>query len=71
MPSIRMKFSAERDSYQKAIPFPHIAIQGVFDAATLRELSEEFPASERMGGSFTGEIEGGKFTESDWESSAP
>jgi len=71
MPLIRIKFSAERDSYQKAKPFPHIAIQGVFDAETLRKLSEEFPASERMGGSFTGEIEGGKFTESDWEKFGP
>ena len=70
-PSIRTKFSAERDSYQKATPFPHIAIHGVFDDETLRKLSEEFPASERMGGSFTGEIEGGKFTESDWEKFGP
>ena len=71
MPLIRIKFSAERDFYQKAKPFPHITIQGVFDAETLRKLSEEFPASERMGGSFTGEIEGGKFTESDWEKFGP
>ena len=71
MHSIRTKFSAERDSYQQAMPFPHIAIQGVFDAATLRKLSNGFPARERMGDGFTGVIEVGKFTEADWGKFGP
>ncbi len=66
LPAIRTQFGALRENYENAQPFAHIALADVFDPATLRTINAEFPTTEHMGGSFTGEIQGGKFTESDW-----
>lgn len=65
------RFEAEGPTYQSASPFPHIAMQGVFDLEVLRAINQEFPQSQNMAGSFTGEIEGGKFTETDWAKFGP
>ena len=67
LPTIRDRFSALSSDYENAKPFPHVALDGLFDQDTLRTIESEFPAARDMGGSFSGEIEGGKFTESDWE----
>jgi hypothetical protein len=71
LPNIRSKFTELAASYQRAQPFSHIAMNNLFDSDTLRRVNAEFPTTDRMGGSFTGEIEGGKFTESDWEKFGP
>jgi len=70
-PNIRRKFSDLGPGYQNAEPFAHIAINDVFNSETLLRINAEFPTTDQMGGSFTGEIEGGKFTESDWEKFGP
>jgi hypothetical protein len=71
LPAIRTQFGALRENYENAQPFAHVALTDVFDRATLRTINAEFPTTEHMGGSFTGEIQGGKFTESDWEKFGP
>jgi hypothetical protein len=71
LPGIRTQFGALREDFENAQPFAHVALTGVFDPATLRTINAEFPATEAMGGSFAGEIQGGKFTESDWEKFGP
>lgn len=65
------RFRSEASTYQNAQPFPHIAMQDVFDADVLRAMAGEFPTAETMAGRFTGEIEGGKFTETDWSKFGP
>jgi hypothetical protein len=69
--AIRSRFSELNSEYQNAQPFAHVALDGLFDLETLRKIAAEFPAASEMGGSFAGEIEGGKFTESDWERFGP
>jgi hypothetical protein len=71
LPAIRNRFSSLNSQYENAQPFPHIALDGLFDLDTLRAIESEFPAADQMGGNFTGEIEGGKFTESDSEAFGP
>ena len=48
-----------------------MSLTGVFDPHLLREIDAEFPVTAHMGGSFSGEIQGGKFTESDWGKFGP
>jgi len=69
--SIRDSFNSLNSDYVNAQPFPHIALEGLFDLETLRAIESEFPSAEKMGGRFTGEIEGGKFAESDSEAFGP
>ena len=64
--AVDRRFAAEGPTYQSARPFPHIAMQNVFDIDVLRAINAEFPSSSDMAGRFTGEIEGGKFTETDY-----
>ena len=71
IPSIQSKFSSLSSDYTNARPFPHISLDGLFDPNTLRAIEAEFPQAHQMGGSFKGEIEGGKFTESDWAKFGP
>lgn len=71
LPLIRGRFSSLNASYVSANPFPHISLDGLFDLDTLRAIESEFPESHQMGGKFHGEIEGGKFAESDWEQFGP
>jgi hypothetical protein len=68
---IRDRLSSLKSEYVSAQPFPHVALNGLFDLDCLRSIESEFPTTDQMGGSFTGEIEGGKFTESDWEKFGP
>jgi hypothetical protein len=70
-PNIRAQFSALREDYDNAQPFPHIALADIFNPDILRKINAEFPPIEKMGQGFTGEIEGGKFTESDWAKFGP
>jgi hypothetical protein len=69
--AVDQRFAAEGTTYQTAQPFPHIAMQDVFDIDVLRAINAEFPSSSDMAGRFTGEIEGGKFTETDWAKFGP
>jgi len=71
LPKIRNQFGALGETYASAEPFPHVSLTGVFDPHTLRQINAEFPETAHMGGSFSGEIQGGKFTESDWEKFGP
>ena len=64
---LRNRFSSFNGQYENASPFPHIALDSLFDLNMLRAVESEFPAGHQMGGSFSGEIEGGKFSESDSE----
>ena len=59
------------EEYQSASPFPHVAIDQVFDQDLLRTMVAEFPTPENMPGAFHGEIEGGKFTESNFSAFGP
>jgi len=59
------------EKYQSASPFPHVAIERVFDQDLLRTMEAEFPTPENMPGAFHGEIEGGKFTESNFSAFGP
>ena len=69
--AIRTTFTDMAAGYQSAEPFPHMSVNGLFDIDVLREIAAEFPAPRSMAGSFTGEIEGGKFTESNYEKFGP
>jgi hypothetical protein len=69
--AVDQRFAAESTKYQTAQPFPHIAMQDVFDLDTLRAINAEFPSSHEMAGRFSGEIEGGKFTETNWAKFGP
>ena len=69
--AVDRRFAAEGPTYQSARPFPHIAMQDVFDIDVLRAINAEFPSSSDMAGRFTGEIEGGKFTETDYAKFGP
>ncbi len=71
LPNIRTKFSERASDYQNAEPSAHIAMNDVSDPDTLLRIKAEFPITDHMDGSFTGEIECGKFTESDWEKFGP
>lgn len=64
-------FTAKKAQYLGAKPFAHITFEHLFDKSLLREIVAEFPQSNLMSGSFEGEIEGGKFTESDWSKFGP
>ena len=58
-------------SYLNAKPFPHVSVSGLFDMELLRALELEFPSSDLMATSFKGNIEGGKYTESDFSRFGP
>ena len=58
-------------TYSSAQPFPHAAFTGLFDRSVLDDIVREFPSPQEMAGSFYGEIEGGKYTESDWGKFGP
>ncbi len=64
-------FSSAHDRYVTAEPFPHASFTDLFDLDVLRQIEAEFPRPTEMGGSFTGEIEGGKFTESEFAHFGP
>lgn len=64
-------FRSEHSAYVQAQPFPHAVFQNIIDPSVLRGLENEFPAPETMAGKFQGEIEGGKFTESDYAKFGP
>jgi len=64
-------FSAAHDDYVSAEPFPHASFTDLFDIEFLKRVESEFPSPEGMGGSFTGEIEGGKYTESEFAKLGP
>ncbi len=59
-------FASAHEKYVTAKPFPHASFTDLFDLDVLRQVEAEFPQPGAMGGSFTGEIEGGKFTESEF-----
>lgn len=61
---ITAKFTEMASDYQNADPFPHMSVNGLFDAEMLRVIYDEFLIPQEMSGRFHGEIEGGKFTES-------
>ena len=63
---VESAFRAAHRSYVNASPFPHASFQDLFDQDYLRAIEAEFPRPDEMAGSFTGEIEGGKYTESDY-----
>ena len=65
------RFAALGPGYRAAQPFAHVATDGIFDASCLRAIAAEFPSAGDMAGSFAGEIQGGKFTESDWSKFGP
>ena len=69
--SVAERFQAANSQYEEAQPFPHISISGLFSQDLLRSMAAEFPSPEHMAGSFAGEIQGGKFTESDWAKFGP
>jgi Rps23 Pro-64 3,4-dihydroxylase Tpa1-like proline 4-hydroxylase len=69
--AIGARFAASRHEYESAKPFPHIALTGLFDRDLLRQVAAEFPQPATMAGQFAGEIEGGKFTESNWSRFGP
>jgi Rps23 Pro-64 3,4-dihydroxylase Tpa1-like proline 4-hydroxylase len=69
--SVTKKFAVMADAYQNAEPFPHMSVNGLFDEDTLREINKEFLIPQRMSGAFGGEIEGGKFTESNLDKMGP
>ena len=64
-------FGSLSEAYQSAEPFPHVSIPSMFEDSILREIRDEFPRPEDMGGRFSGTIEGGKFTESNFASFGP
>jgi hypothetical protein len=64
-------FTEASAGYKSAQPFPHAAFQGLFDNDYLRQMEAEFPGPREMAGSFSGEIEGGKYTESDFAKLGP
>ena len=64
-------FTSAHDDYVTAKPFPHASFTDLFDPDVLRQVEAEFPQPGAMGGSFTGEIEGGKFTESEFSQLGP
>lgn len=69
--SISSTFEAASGLYAAAKPFPHISFMDLFDRSVLEEVVREFPSPQQMAGSFYGEIEGGKYTESDWGTFGP
>jgi len=69
--TVAEKFKAFNEKYVSAQPFPHIAMTDLFQQDVLRSIAGEFPSPEQMSGRFAGEIEGGKFTESDWAKFGP
>ena len=69
--SVTNVFSRESSTYTENSPFPHIVLDDVFDPLVLKAIESEFPSAEHMAGSFKGEVEGGKFTESDWSKFGP
>ena len=64
-------FTSAHDDYVNAKPFPHATFSNIFNIDLLRRIEAEFPPPEAMGDSFTGEIEGGKFTESEFAKLGP
>lgn len=64
-------FSKAGKEYQSAEPFPHIAVNGLFDEKVLREVAGEFPNPSAMGNHYVGEVEGGKHTENEWTQFGP
>jgi len=69
--SIAQEFTQAGARYTSAEPFPHISLTGLFNQDVLRAIAGEFPAPDQMAGRFKGEIQGGKFTESNWASFGP
>lgn len=69
--AVRATFARMANGYQTAEPFPHMAMHGLFDEGVLRDIAAEFPDPTSMAGRFTGEIEGGKFAESNYEKFGP
>lgn len=69
--NVRDRFTSMAPAYQSAQPFPHMAVTDLFDDSVLRAVAAEFPSPEQMAGAFTGEIEGGKFAESDYSKFGP
>lgn len=68
---INQVFSENKEKYLGAEPFAHISFDGLFNDSLLKEIASEFPSAEQMSGAFKGEIQGGKFTESDWSKFGP
>ena len=68
---IRTIFESAHGSYVSAYPFPHASFTDLFDPDVLRLMEEEFPRPADMAGSFSGEKEGGKYTESDFAKLGP
>ena len=48
---IRDRLSSLKSEYVSAQPFPHVALNGLFDLDMLRSIELEFPATDQMGGS--------------------
>lgn len=69
--AVNARFAAMAADYQGAEPFPHMSMNGLFDEQVLRAIVAEFPTPDVMAGHFSGEIEGGKATESDWSKFGP
>ena len=68
---IAERFESAHPDYASARPFPHTVMDDLFDIEVLRKIESEFPSAEQMAGRFDGEIQGGKFTESDWSKFGP
>lgn len=64
-------FAKARNNYSTASPFPHASFVDLFDVDVLRTIEAQFPQPGDMGENFTGEIEGGKFTESEFAKFGP
>lgn len=70
-PLVADRFASQHDKYVSASPFPHASFTDLFDIEYLRRMESEFPQPGQMAGSFRGEIEGGKYTESDYAKLGP
>lgn len=68
---VNTTFRYYSDDYQNAEPFPNISLSGLFQKAMLKTIAHEFIDSQLMSQAYKGEIEGGKFTESDINKMGP
>ena len=69
--ALQERFATMAADYQSAEPFPHMSVNGLFDEQVLRAVAAEFPDPQAMAGKFSGEIQGGKFAESDYSTFGP
>lgn len=68
---VEQTFLHSAASYAKAEPFPHATFRELFNPDILREIHAEFPVAEAMSTRFQGPVQGGKYTESEFEKFGP